>query len=346
MARERGCWCIMYMVYRALGYGLSPMVHVHVRWRRVRGLESLSVGPSASAVLLSLAPPAAARSSGSTPILSDEHEDTKVGILGTLMGRNDTLCPEPLDSTHKVNGNGFASAKAPESVTPFGERKSCRFMYDKIEDKFNFLENRIRKHATALVALRLCEEVKDPTVASQVVGVEGHNPSGHCLIASKVIDYVPMSVLSDELPFRLQREENPLSLSLSTQRLQLGENVEGAGVYGVQSFELRSIADGAPSREGIAAILVIKCCIERRPVIVFWGSGGRRQLKRLRRLRILLGDMWQHCTMYGGLIDARFKSQDHGMKSAPPHSTIEKTFGGNHISTTTTQFRIWLCTMR
>lgn len=32
----------------------------------------------------------------------------------------------------------------------------------------------------------------------QVVGVEGHNPSGHCLIASKVIDYVPMSVPSDE----------------------------------------------------------------------------------------------------------------------------------------------------
>ncbi|KAI8550845.1 hypothetical protein RHMOL_Rhmol06G0138900 [Rhododendron molle] len=57
------------------------------------------------------------------------------------------------------------------------------------------------------------------------------------------------------------------------------------------------------------------------------------------------GDLWQHCTMYGGLINARFKSQDHGVKSAPPHSTIEKTFGGNHI-TTTTQFGIWLSMMR
>ncbi|XP_058192703.1 uncharacterized protein LOC131309974 [Rhododendron vialii] len=235
-------------------------------------------------------------------ILSDEQEDTKVGILGTPPGRNDTLCPEPLDSTHKVNGNSFSSGKPPESVTPFGQRKSkfvvqstlndlpnteiikkeedhgnsedyiimrvqpsarcslvihgsqlepgCRFMYDKIEDKFNFLENRIRKHATALVASGLCEEAKDPTVASQesvfavgmiccdeegrlkekpvllqssvehsqgqrvrldlqklsqfsifpgqVVGVEGHNPSGHCLIASQLIDYVPMSVPSDE----------------------------------------------------------------------------------------------------------------------------------------------------
>lgn len=32
----------------------------------------------------------------------------------------------------------------------------------------------------------------------QVVGVEGHNPSGHCLIASKLIDYVPLSVSDNE----------------------------------------------------------------------------------------------------------------------------------------------------
>uniref|UniRef100_A0A5B7C235 DNA polymerase alpha subunit B n=1 Tax=Davidia involucrata TaxID=16924 RepID=A0A5B7C235_DAVIN len=126
----------------------------------------------------------------------------------------------------------------------------CRFMYDRIEDKFNFLENRIRKHAAALVASGHFEEPIDPTVASQkslfavgmiccdeegrlkekpimlqssvehsggqrvrldlqklsqfsmfpgqVVGVEGHNPSGHCLIASKIIDYIPFSVSTDE----------------------------------------------------------------------------------------------------------------------------------------------------
>ncbi|KAG5557026.1 hypothetical protein RHGRI_007318 [Rhododendron griersonianum] len=234
----------------------------------------------------------------------------------------------------------------------------CRFMYDKIEDKFNFLENRIRKHATALVASGLCEEVKDPRVVSQesvfavgmiccdeegrlkekpvllqssvehsggqhVVGVEGHNPSGHCLIASKVIDYVPMSVPSDEYlhPTKKQAFENTC--------------------------------------EGVAAILVIKCCIERRPDInilmtmttlsafhCFLGKWGKKAAEATKKAEDPVGDMWQHCTMYGGLIDARFKSQDHGVKSAPPHSTIEKTFGGNHISTTTTQFRIWLCTMR
>ncbi|XP_028060004.1 DNA polymerase alpha subunit B-like [Camellia sinensis] len=36
-----------------------------------------------------------------------------------------------------------------------------------VEDKFNFLKNRIRKHATALVASGLFEEPIDPTVASQ-----------------------------------------------------------------------------------------------------------------------------------------------------------------------------------
>lgn len=32
----------------------------------------------------------------------------------------------------------------------------------------------------------------------QVVGVEGHNPSGHCLIASKIIDCLPLPVSADE----------------------------------------------------------------------------------------------------------------------------------------------------
>ncbi|GMP82492.1 hypothetical protein CsSME_00036768 [Camellia sinensis var. sinensis] len=243
-------------------------------------------------------------------LLSDEHEDTKEGFLGTPTDRSDTLGPEPFDSIHKINGETFSSIKPLESVTPFGQRKSkfvvqstlndlpnvenvkkehdheiseddiikrvqpssrcslvihgsqpepgCRFMYDKIEDKFNFLENRIRKHATALVASGLFEEPIDPTVASQksvfavgmicceeegrlkekpvllqssvehsggqrvrldlqklsqfsifpgqVVGVEGHNPSGHCLTASKIIDYTPWSGSADENPHPTKKQ--------------------------------------------------------------------------------------------------------------------------------------------
>lgn len=125
----------------------------------------------------------------------------------------------------------------------------CRFMYDRTEHKFSFLENRIKRHASNIVETGLFEEPTDPTVASQkslfavgmicceegrlkekpillqssvehsggqrvrldlqkleqfsifpgqVVGVEGHNPSGHCLVASKIIDYVPLSVSSNE----------------------------------------------------------------------------------------------------------------------------------------------------
>ncbi|KAJ6323977.1 hypothetical protein OIU76_011306 [Salix suchowensis] len=129
-----------------------------------------------------------------------------------------------------------------------GPEPGCRFMYDRIEDRFNALENRIRKHATVLCASGLYEEPMDPTVASQrnifavgmiccdgegrlneksimlqssvehsggrnvrlelhnlsqfsifpgqIVGIEGQNPSGHCLIASKLVDSVPLSAIA------------------------------------------------------------------------------------------------------------------------------------------------------
>ncbi|GMY26451.1 DNA polymerase alpha subunit B [Fagus crenata] len=130
-----------------------------------------------------------------------------------------------------------------------GPEPGCRFMYDRIEDRFNALENRIKRHTTALIASGLYEEPVDPTVASQksifsvgmiccdgeghlneksillqssvehsggqrvrlelqklsqfsvfpgqVVGIEGHNPSGHCLIASKLVDSFPLSTAAD-----------------------------------------------------------------------------------------------------------------------------------------------------
>ncbi|KAK9117470.1 hypothetical protein Sjap_016417 [Stephania japonica] len=130
---------------------------------------------------------------------------------------------------------------------------SCRFMYDSVEDKFNALDNRIKRHAAAFIASGLHEEPGDPTVASQksvfsvgmvccdgdghlneksillqgsveysggqqvrldiqklpkfsffpgqVVGIEGHNPSGHCFIASKVTDSIPFLATPDvDLP--------------------------------------------------------------------------------------------------------------------------------------------------
>uniref|UniRef100_A0A7N0ZY30 DNA polymerase alpha subunit B n=1 Tax=Kalanchoe fedtschenkoi TaxID=63787 RepID=A0A7N0ZY30_KALFE len=119
----------------------------------------------------------------------------------------------------------------------------CRFMYERIEDRVNHLENRILKHAAVCHASGLYDEPTDATIASQksimavgmiccdgegrlnekstllqcsaehsggqrvrldlqklrqfsifpgqVVGVEGNNPSGHCFVASKIIDYIP-----------------------------------------------------------------------------------------------------------------------------------------------------------
>ncbi|KAM7274067.1 hypothetical protein ACFE04_028731 [Oxalis oulophora] len=128
----------------------------------------------------------------------------------------------------------------------------CRFMYDRIEDKFNALENRIKSRTAALVTSELHDQLLDPTVASQstvfavgmiccdgegrlneksvllqssiehsggqrvrldlheidqfslfpgqVVGIQGQNPSGHCLIATKVIDSMPLTVDADDNP--------------------------------------------------------------------------------------------------------------------------------------------------
>ncbi|GJN13452.1 hypothetical protein PR202_gb00159 [Eleusine coracana subsp. coracana] len=104
----------------------------------------------------------------------------------------------------------------------------CRFMYDRMEDRFNYLEDRIRKPAILFSASGFCGEPADATLASeadstcffssvehsrgqrvrldlkdldhfslfpgQVVGIDGHNPSGHCFIASKLIDSIPISV--------------------------------------------------------------------------------------------------------------------------------------------------------
>ncbi|KAF6157566.1 hypothetical protein GIB67_004504 [Kingdonia uniflora] len=63
-------------------------------------------------------------------------------------------------------------------------------------------------------------------VQCQVVGIEGHNPSGHCLIASKVVDSIPLLVSSDlELPpskkQAVDQEFQPNSPSSTSEELSL-----------------------------------------------------------------------------------------------------------------------------
>ncbi|XP_043804660.1 DNA polymerase alpha subunit B isoform X2 [Manihot esculenta] len=76
-----------------------------------------------------------------------------------------------------------------------GPEPGCRFMYDRIEDRFNALENRIRRHAAVLSSSGLYEEPMDPTIASQrnvfAVGMiccdgEGHLNEKSILLQSSV----------------------------------------------------------------------------------------------------------------------------------------------------------------
>ncbi|WOL05156.1 DNA polymerase alpha subunit B [Canna indica] len=155
-------------------------------------------------------------------------------------------------------------------------QSGCRFMYDPTEDRFNYLDNRIRKHANVFATSGLYGKITDPTLASQnnifavgmvccdgegrlneksillqgssmqsggqrvrvdlqklayfslfpgqMIGVEGHNPSGHCLIASKVVDYLPNS-LDPDFPLAkklaMDQDHQPCSSTNKSQSLSL-----------------------------------------------------------------------------------------------------------------------------
>ncbi|KAL8552556.1 hypothetical protein ACS0TY_001301 [Phlomoides rotata] len=160
----------------------------------------------------------------------------------------------------------------------------CRFMYDRIEDKFNFLENCIKNRAAAYVSTGRYEEPVDPSVASQksifavgmicceeegrlkekpvllqssvehsggqrvrldlqklkqfsifpgqAVGVEGHNPSGHCLIASNIIDYVSLSdTTSEQNPSKRRALGHNLPLTYPSQDTQQVSLIVAAGPF-------------------------------------------------------------------------------------------------------------------
>ncbi|XP_074295902.1 uncharacterized protein LOC141623669 [Silene latifolia] len=167
---------------------------------------------------------------------------------------------EPIEETGKIEGEDeisedqvirTAQPKKRCSLLIRGSKPepACRYMYDRTEDKFNFLETRIVKHASAFVDCGQYEGPVDPTVASQksifavgmiccdgegrlneksvllqssvehsggqrvrleleklsqytifpgqVIGIVGDNPSGHCLVASKVDDLIPFPASSD-----------------------------------------------------------------------------------------------------------------------------------------------------
>ncbi|KAL6583125.1 hypothetical protein OROMI_005203 [Orobanche minor] len=159
----------------------------------------------------------------------------------------------------------------------------CRFMYDRIEDKFNFLENCINKRAIAYVSSGQYEEPVDPSVASQksifavgmicceeegrlkekpillqssfehsggqrvrldlqklsqfsifpgqVVGISGHNPSGHCLIASQIIDYVPFAVTPDQRPSKRPASDHNHQFTIPSKDMRELSLIVAAGPF-------------------------------------------------------------------------------------------------------------------
>ncbi|KAL5991145.1 hypothetical protein ACLOJK_012051 [Asimina triloba] len=197
-------------------------------------------------------------------ILDSNHEDAQGNSFDTPVKEYEMHGSEQLNSTPGSNGRHSSSRNISNHLTPFGQRtnkfvlqisfnnpetnkevrvqeddsteddvirrslpeRGCRFMYDRIEDKFNFLEGRIQSYAAALVESGQYGVPTDATFASQycqfeigvehsggqhvrldlqtlkqfslfpgqVIGIEGHNPSGHCLTALRLVDSLPFPV--------------------------------------------------------------------------------------------------------------------------------------------------------
>ncbi|ESQ28529.1 hypothetical protein EUTSA_v10018287mg [Eutrema salsugineum] len=95
----------------------------------------------------------------------------------------------------KVNGSG------PEA--------GCRFMYDRTEDRFNALENRIIRHADAFAASGLYDEQVDPAVASQrsifAVGMICCDGEGHLNDKSILLQSSAERTSGQRVPLDLNR---------------------------------------------------------------------------------------------------------------------------------------------
>ncbi|KAG4934709.1 hypothetical protein JHK85_049628 [Glycine max] len=111
------------------------------------------------------------------------------------------------------------------SIHRSGPKPGCRFLYDRTEDRLNAIENRLRKYTRAFVASGLYEEPTDPTTASQIVGIGGHNPSGHCFVASKLVDSIPTYIANeDSNPAKKQavdKENQPTDLLCKERELSM-----------------------------------------------------------------------------------------------------------------------------
>lgn len=71
-----------------------------------------------------------------------------------------------------------------------------------------------------------------------MIGIEGHNPSGHCLIASKVVDSLPNSLDADLPPAKklaMDKENQPSSPSDKSRLLSL-VSMPHAGWSAVSTF--------------------------------------------------------------------------------------------------------------
>ncbi|XP_022151968.1 DNA polymerase alpha subunit B isoform X2 [Momordica charantia] len=100
-----------------------------------------------------------------------------------------------------------ASGQYEEAVDPTAASQKSMFAVGMIccdgeghlNDKSTLLQCSFEHSGGQRVRLELQNLNQFSIFPGQVVGIEGHNPSGHCLIASKLVDYFPLSATVDPI---------------------------------------------------------------------------------------------------------------------------------------------------
>ncbi|CAJ2668014.1 unnamed protein product [Trifolium pratense] len=95
----------------------------------------------------------------------------------------------------------------------------------RLNEKSVMLQSSIEHSGGECVRLDLQRLSHYSVFPGQVVGIGGHNPSGHCLVASKLVDYIPTSVANEDLnPSKKQamdKENQPTELLCNQRELSM-----------------------------------------------------------------------------------------------------------------------------
>ncbi|XP_008792220.2 DNA polymerase alpha subunit B [Phoenix dactylifera] len=129
------------------------------------------------------------------------------------------LYGEPTDATLASQKNVFAVGMV------------CCDGEGRVNEKSILLQCSVEQSCGQRVRLDLQNLTQFSLFPGQVIGIEGHNPSGHCLIASKVVDSLPNSLDADLPPAKKQAMDTETQPSPPSDKSRVLSLVIAAGPF-------------------------------------------------------------------------------------------------------------------